>query len=95
MKITVVATGLTQYYVVRSGDSTIFMATYITEHPSVGELRFIARLQSSQLPSGTYLGADTSSSSSAIEGSDVVCCALVSTHYTSIPKLPDAYTHST
>ncbi|RPB16675.1 putative rhamnogalacturonate lyase A [Morchella conica CCBAS932] len=71
VKITVVASGLTQYYVVRDGDSTIFMATYVTAHPSVGELRFIARLESTYLPSAEYLGADTSSSTSTVEGSDV------------------------
>ncbi|KAL7273879.1 hypothetical protein RUND412_003240 [Rhizina undulata] len=71
IKITVVATDLTQYYVVRSGDSTIFMATYITAQPSIGELRFIARLSSTYLPSGTYLGATTADSTSTVEGSDV------------------------
>ncbi|KAJ3571682.1 hypothetical protein NPX13_g5296 [Xylaria arbuscula] len=49
------------------------MATYITAEPSIGELRFIARLQSSKLPNEYPYGtvSTTSGSSSAIEGSDV------------------------
>lgn len=70
VKITCVTSTLTHYYVVRSGDSTVFMATYITAQPSVGELRFIARLNRSLLPNGdpesyTDLGTST------VEGSDV------------------------
>ncbi|ELU44848.1 rhamnogalacturonase B [Rhizoctonia solani AG-1 IA] len=51
-------------------DSTVYMATYITAQPSVGELRYIARLNRSFLPNGdpesyTDLGSET------VEGSDV------------------------
>ncbi|KAK8859644.1 polysaccharide lyase family 4 protein [Apiospora arundinis] len=64
---------LTHYLVVRSGDSTIHMATYISAEPSIGELRFIARLNSAQLPNEYPYGAvsTTSGSSSTVEGSDV------------------------
>ncbi|KAF8710975.1 Rhamnogalacturonan lyase B, N-terminal, partial [Rhizoctonia solani] len=70
VKITCVTSTLTHYYVVKSGDSTVYMATYITAQPSVGELRYIARLNRSFLPNGdpesyTDLGSET------VEGSDV------------------------
>ncbi|CAE6414665.1 unnamed protein product [Rhizoctonia solani] len=69
-KVTCVTSTLTHYYVVRSGDSTVYMATYITAQPSIGELRYIARLNRSLLPNGdpesyTDLGSET------VEGSDV------------------------
>lgn len=59
--------------VVRSGDSTIFLATHTTAEPSIGELRFIARLQPSKLPLEQPFGvvSTTSGSTSAVEGSDV------------------------
>lgn len=41
IKITYSTSTLTQYIIVREGDA---MATYITAEPSVGEVRFIARL---------------------------------------------------
>ncbi|CAE6448842.1 unnamed protein product [Rhizoctonia solani] len=70
VKVTCVTSTLTHYYVVKSGDSTVYMATYITAQPSVGELRYIARLNRSLLPNGdpesyTDLGTET------VEGSDV------------------------
>ncbi|KAI0417819.1 polysaccharide lyase family 4 protein [Xylaria grammica] len=73
VKVTCATSTLTHYMVVKSGDSTIYMATHITEEPSVGELRFIARLQSSKLPNEHPYGAasTTAGSSSAVEGSDV------------------------
>ncbi|RPA99606.1 putative rhamnogalacturonate lyase A [Choiromyces venosus 120613-1] len=64
VKITAVASGLTHYY-------QNFHGTYVTANPSIGELRFIARLKSSNLPSAAYLGADTLGSTSTVEGSDV------------------------
>ena len=59
--------------IVRSGESTIFLATHTTAQPSVGELRFLARLQSSKLPLEYPFGAasTTAGSSSTLEGSDV------------------------
>ncbi|KAK0438319.1 Rhamnogalacturonase B, N-terminal-domain-containing protein [Desarmillaria tabescens] len=55
--ITCTTSTLIQYYVARYNDPAIHMATYTTAEPSVGELRFIARLN---IVGGT-----------AIEGSDV------------------------
>ncbi|KAI8628404.1 polysaccharide lyase family 4 protein [Xylariaceae sp. FL1651] len=73
VKVTCVTSTLTHYMVVRNGDSTIFMATYITAEPTIGELRFIARLKSSQLPNEYPYGvvSTTAGSSAAVEGSDV------------------------
>jgi rhamnogalacturonan endolyase len=59
--------------VVRSGDPTIWMATHTTAEPSIGELRFLARLNNKILPDQyPYdLISTTGGSSSTIEGSDV------------------------
>ena len=64
---------LTHYLVAKSGDSTIYLATHITAEPSIGELCFIARLQSSKLPNEYPYGSvsTTAGSSSTVEGSDV------------------------
>ncbi|KAF2643219.1 polysaccharide lyase family 4 protein [Massarina eburnea CBS 473.64] len=72
-KITCTTSTLTHYIVVKSGESTLFMATYTTAEPSVGELRFIARLNPSTLPLEYPFGSvsTTASSSSTVEGSDV------------------------
>ncbi|KAL1611528.1 hypothetical protein SLS59_000247 [Nothophoma quercina] len=72
-KITCTTSTLTHYYVVKSGDSTIYMATYTTAEPDIGELRFIARLNPTTLPSEYPFGvvSTTAGSSSAVEGSDV------------------------
>src|SRR5690349_8401171 len=42
--------GVTQYYLARKGDNTIYMATNITQALNPGEARFISRLSSSVLP---------------------------------------------
>lgn len=49
------------------------MATYTTAEPDIGELRFIARLNSKTLPSEYPFGAasTTGGSTSTVEGSDV------------------------
>jgi rhamnogalacturonan endolyase len=49
------------------------MATYTTAEPSIGELRFIARLKSSALPLEYPFGvvSTTVGSTSTVEGSDV------------------------
>jgi rhamnogalacturonan endolyase len=43
--VTVSTSTLTQYLVTRKGDNAIYMATFISAEPSVGELRWITRLQ--------------------------------------------------
>ncbi|KAF9480922.1 polysaccharide lyase family 4 protein [Pholiota conissans] len=69
VKITCTTSTLTQYYVARYKDPAIHMATYITAEPSVGELRFIARLSRSTLPNG--YAVSNIQGGTAIEGSDV------------------------
>lgn len=59
----------TQYYIVKSGDNTIYIGTYASAEPSVGELRFIARLSKSALPNG-YPQSDIVGGTS-VEGTDV------------------------
>ncbi|KAI0021731.1 polysaccharide lyase family 4 protein [Xylariomycetidae sp. FL0641] len=73
IKVTCTTSTLIHYMVVREGDSTIFMATYISAEPSIGELRFIARLKSSELPLEYPYGdvSTTAGASSTVEGSDV------------------------
>jgi rhamnogalacturonan endolyase len=68
IKITCTASGITQYYVAQYKSPTVHMATYTTAEPSVGELRFIARLKRSTITTGV---AASTIGGSAIEGSDV------------------------
>lgn len=64
---------LTHYYIIKSGESTVYMGTYTNAEPSIGELRYIARLDSAKLPLEYPFGtaSTTGGSSSTIEGSDV------------------------
>ncbi|KAF8752342.1 Rhamnogalacturonan lyase B, N-terminal [Rhizoctonia solani] len=67
--VTIATSTLTQYYVAVSGQSAIYIGTYTTAEPDVGELRFIARLSKSALPNG-YTQSEVNGGT-AIEGSDV------------------------
>jgi len=72
VKITCTTSTLTHYYVIRDTDSTIHMATYISAQPSIGELRFIGRLNAGLLPNDDVSQASsTGGSTSTVEGSDV------------------------
>ncbi|KAG8931464.1 hypothetical protein FRC02_002693 [Tulasnella sp. 418] len=71
IKITCVSGTLTQYYIAKSGDSTIYMGTYITAQPSIGELRYIARLNKSLLNVGDPEAYTDLGTAGAVEGSDV------------------------
>jgi rhamnogalacturonan endolyase len=73
VKVTCTTPTLTHYMVVRSGESTIFMATHITAEPDIGEMRYIARLNSAVLPEEFPFGvvSTTGGSTSTVEGSDV------------------------
>jgi len=73
IKITCTTSTLTQYMVAKSGEATIYMATYTTAEPDIGELRFLARLKSSALPLEYPFGvvSTTNGASSTVEGSDV------------------------
>ncbi|KAG9121138.1 hypothetical protein FRC07_003031 [Ceratobasidium sp. 392] len=70
IKITCVTSTLTQYYVAQYKNPGIHMATYTTAEPSVGELRFIARLNAATVPNGPT-ASNIGGASGAIEGSDV------------------------
>ncbi|KAJ7092339.1 polysaccharide lyase family 4 protein [Mycena belliarum] len=67
--ITCTTSTLTQYYIARRNDPAIHMGTYTSAEPTIGELRFIARLSTSTLPNG-YAVSNTVGGT-AIEGSDV------------------------
>ncbi|KAF4490247.1 rhamnogalacturonate lyase A [Fusarium agapanthi] len=63
---------LTHYYVVQNGQSMVYMATDTKSQPAIGELRYITRLDRSQLPNEIPFGdASNTSGGSAVEGSDV------------------------
>lgn len=67
--ITIETSTITHYYIVRSGVNTLYIGTYASAEPSVGELRFIARLSKSTLPNGPT--QSEVNGGTAIEGSDV------------------------
>ncbi|CCO35774.1 hypothetical protein BN14_09894 [Rhizoctonia solani AG-1 IB] len=66
--VTIGTDTLTQYYIAVSGQSALYIGTYITAEPSIGELRFIARLDADKLTGPT---ASNARGGTAIEGSDV------------------------
>ncbi len=66
----VVPTPLTHYYIARSGFDNIYMATYVTSEPSVGELRYIFRGQYNVIPNGPP-SSNNNGNNGAIESSDV------------------------
>lgn len=61
---------LTHYYIVQNGVDNIYMATYPTEEPSVGELRYIFRGQFNVLPNGPS-DSNNNGNTGAIESTDV------------------------
>jgi rhamnogalacturonan endolyase len=65
-----VVNSLTHYLMVTNGLNTIFMATYASAEPAVGELRWITRLQSAKLTNGP-VPSDNRGTTNAIESSDV------------------------
>jgi len=67
--ITITTSTVTHYLATRRNDNTIYMATHITAEPTVGELRWITRLQS-----GRFTSAPVNSdirNGTAIESTDV------------------------
>ncbi|KAF8895440.1 polysaccharide lyase family 4 protein [Infundibulicybe gibba] len=67
--VTIKTSTITHYYIVRSGTNTLYIGTFASAEPTVGELRFIARLSKSALPNG--IPAAEVNGGTAIEGSDV------------------------
>ncbi|KAF2450358.1 polysaccharide lyase family 4 protein [Karstenula rhodostoma CBS 690.94] len=76
VKITVKASGLpvTQYYVAKPKDPTVYMATYITGEVNPGELRWLARLRTSELPTGVHGNVGDTRGCTAFEGKDTFNC---------------------
>jgi len=68
--ITVATSTLTHYYASRGGENIIYMATYITAQPSVGELRFIFRGKGDVL-TNVPANSNVKGNTGAIESSDV------------------------
>jgi len=66
----VVPTPLTHYYVAQNGLDNIYMATYVTSEPSVGELRYIFRGQFNVIPNGPA-PSNNNGNTGAIESTDV------------------------
>jgi rhamnogalacturonan endolyase len=69
--ITIPTSTLTHYLAVRSGENIVYMATYISAEPSVGELRWITRLSSSVF-TGVPTESNHTGNTGAIESTDVV-----------------------
>lgn len=61
---------LTQYLLVKRGNNVIYMATYATHEPGVGELRWITRLNDNEFPDSPA-PSDLRGNKGAIESKDV------------------------
>jgi len=61
---------LVHYYIVQNGVDNIYMATYPTEEPRIGELRYIFRGRYNLLPNGPE-NSNNNGNTGAIESSDV------------------------
>lgn len=65
-----VVKSLTHYFLVRSNVNNIYMASYLTEEPSVGEFRWITRFDPAPFPNSPT-PSNIRGNSGAIESSDV------------------------
>ena len=70
IKITVVAGDLTHYYIAKSGEPRIYMATVFDSEPSLGLVRYIVRIPNSVLPNGPE-ASNIIDETSTVEASDV------------------------
>ncbi|KAF7346160.1 putative rhamnogalacturonate lyase A [Mycena sanguinolenta] len=88
-KITISTSTITHYYIVQSGVNTLYIGTFASAEPTVGELRFIARLSKASLPKGVV--ASEINGGTAIEGTDVFLLngQTRSKFYSSIPFIRD------
>ncbi|KAJ7069904.1 Rhamnogalacturonase B, N-terminal-domain-containing protein [Mycena amicta] len=88
-KITISTSTITHYYMVLSGQNTLYIGTFASAEPTVGELRFIARLLKSSVPNG--IPASEVNGGTAIEGSDVFLLngQTRSKFYSSVPFIRD------
>ncbi|QYF93453.1 hypothetical protein KY495_22770 [Massilia sp. PAMC28688] len=71
IKITLTTSSVKHYLLVRQNENNIYMATHITAEPTVGELRWITRLDASVL-NNVPLESNTRGNTGAIESADVV-----------------------
>ncbi|KAF1994967.1 polysaccharide lyase family 4 protein [Amniculicola lignicola CBS 123094] len=76
VKITIKASSLplTHYFVAKPKEAVIYMATYITGEIDPGELRFLARLKTSELPIGVHGDVGDTRGCEAFEGKDTFKC---------------------
>jgi len=65
---------LTQYIVAKPGHPTIFLATHITGEINPGELRWLARLKRTAVPTGWHGDVATLDGCTAFEGKDTFKC---------------------
>ena len=65
---------LTQYYIAKPDDPTIYMGTYITGEIDPGELRWLARMRKANLPNGVHAPVGDTNGCSAFEGKDTFKC---------------------
>lgn len=88
-KVTIKTDTIRQYYIAVNGQSVIYIGTYATAEPTVGELRFIARLNKSVLSKG--FTASEVNGGTVVEGSDVfnVNGQVRSKFYSSVPFIND------
>jgi rhamnogalacturonan endolyase len=77
VKITVKSNSnpVTHYYVAKPKDAAIYMATNNRGEVSPGELRFLARLRTSEVPTGVHGNVGDVRGCTAIEGKDTFKCA--------------------
>ena len=99
IKITVTdPTGtLTHYYMARSGSSHIYMATYFTQEPAIGLVRFIVRVPNTLLTNGP-VPSDIRGNVGAIESADIFGMADLTTrskHYSNHRLIDWSYTGAT
>jgi rhamnogalacturonan endolyase len=69
-KLTLTTPTLTHYLLVRQGENNIYMGTYVTAEPTVGELRWITRLNKAVLPN-VPTESNNAGTSGPIESQDV------------------------
>ncbi len=69
-KVTLTTPTLTHYLLVRSGENNIYMGTYVTAEPPVGELRWITRLDGTVF-TGVPAESNLRGNTGAIESKDI------------------------
>jgi rhamnogalacturonan endolyase len=70
IKVTVDAGHLTHYYMAKKGETKIYMATYFSSEPSLGQVRFIVRVPINVLPNGPA-PSNIRNNTGAIESADI------------------------